>query len=103
MAYPETAPNQAEFFTAFPEFRNADPSLVASALSGAATMVDACVYGRQYGIAVAYLAAHRLAMSPWGNASKLALTNKQGLPYGTTYFAHFAEIRTSVTAFGVVA
>lgn len=99
MAYPTTAPNQAEFLTAFPEFENADPGLLNSALASAATMVDECVYGRQYGVAVAYLAAHRLALSPWGNASKLSTEKGKG---ATTYMLHFEEIRASVTAFGLI-
>jgi hypothetical protein len=99
MAYPETAPTQAEFLAAFPEFEGVEPSLLNAALASAATMVSSCVYGRQYGIAVGYLAAHRMALSPWGNASKLSTEKGKG---STTYQLHFEEIRASVTAFGLV-
>jgi hypothetical protein len=99
MAYPTTAPTQAEFLAAFPEFEGIEPSLLTAALASAVASCDSCVYGRQYGLAVGYLTAHRLALSPWGNASKLSTEKGKGT---TTYQLHFEDIRASCTAFGIV-
>jgi hypothetical protein len=75
----------------FPEFLNAEATLVQSCLNEAALMVDAEVFGLKTDTAITYLAAHLLAVNPLAEMAKLEQDDGQ-----TTYSTVFDRIKRSV-------
>lgn len=79
--------NLAAFQARFPEFRTADPAMVQVVLDEAATELNAAEIGAAFDAAHGQLAAHKLAISPFGRAARML--NEKG---ESTYQAHFADI-----------
>lgn len=79
--------NYATFIAGFPEFVKAPTTLVQYHLARATAEVSEDYFGDLREDAVFYLAAHRMALSPYGQAAKLA--PEKG---ATTYEKHFQEL-----------
>jgi hypothetical protein len=100
--YPQTpaslpAPLTIEAFTTgFPEFRNAEKGLVYAKLSEAYQQIDLSVWdtganGPKSGIGQGYLAAHLLALSPFGQNARMIAKNGT-----TTYLTHYRNLQRQV-------
>lgn len=79
-------PNAADIKASFPELVSAGDPLITAKLAEAITQVDYSVYtpAAAGDMAVRYLTAHLLALSPFGNSARLA--NKDGSStYETMY------------------
>jgi len=61
----------SEFLVRFPEFRNADHSLIDAKLIEARAQIGASVWGDLYDQGVGYLAAHLLSVAPTGQHARL--------------------------------
>lgn len=85
--------NVSDFITQFPEFRTVDLNLVKAMLDAALLEIDVAVWRAKADQGQAYLAAHRLAMSPFGQNARLSA--KDG---NTTYYTHYKEIRSQVAS-----
>ncbi len=94
----------------FPEFRTVSDSLVRSMLGAAALELDLSVWG-PFGVdpgpqtkadqAQMYLAAHKLAVSPFGQAAKMVMDARTGYNR-TTYGMEFLLLQKGkVIAVGV--
>ena len=59
------------FVERFPEFDAADEKLLAYALSEARSEVDLKTWGKKYRSGIYFLAAHKLACSPFGEPARL--------------------------------
>lgn len=86
------APTLAEFLVGFPEFGDADADLVEAKIASAALRVGVTVWGDQYADGVMHLAAHMLAISPYGQQARLAA--KDG---SSTYLVEYERMRQAVT------
>ncbi len=86
----------ADFRVQFPEFEGVSDSLVSSLLGAALLEIDPRVWG-PYGVGSLtkadqgqmYLAAHKLAISPWGQNARTFYVKEQGYSrstYGQEYF-----------------
>jgi len=99
----------SQFRAEFPEFNGVSDGLVAAKLAAAALEMDNCVWGQfsSPGLPCTkadqgqmYLAAHKLAASPFGQNSKTVTTafaNKSGYQR-TTYGAEFFLLQRGVTS-----
>lgn len=77
-----------EFRTRMPEFRNVPDAMVKAAIADAMDETDEAVWlPSHYEAAVRYLAAHKLALSPWGRNSALS-----GNGFKTTYYLHLENL-----------
>jgi hypothetical protein len=74
----------ASFRVHFPEFEGASDSLVQAKLDEAALALDERVFGARFDEAVRYLAAHRLALSPFGQTARM-VAKDGSTTYGETY------------------
>lgn len=83
----------ATFVIQFPEFGAVDPALVQAHLEAAALEIDLDVWGSKASQGQAYLAAHKMALSPFGNNAKLSQNN--GL---TTYAIHYERLMRQVSS-----
>lgn len=81
----------------FRQFRNTDPQVVSMVIAEAALWIDATVYRQLTDSAVAYLAAHKLAMDPQGQDTALKASELEGTLSTTTYGRQFMEIREAMT------
>lgn len=83
----------SDFFARFPEFKDTSTTLVSAALNDAGLQIDRAVWGNLAGEGQGYLAAHRLALSPFGQAARMvskAGGASKGAEAGvTTYLAHY--------------
>lgn len=86
-------PTTEDLTDAFPEFREADADLLSSRLGAAIRRVDALVWGSMWQDGVLMLAAHLLAISPYGMNARLSA--KDG---SSTYLAEYERMRLEVTA-----
>jgi hypothetical protein len=87
----------ALFRAQFPEFRTVQDPLIAAMMGAAALELSPCSWGA-YGVdpgpqtkadqAQMYLAAHKLAVSPYGQAAKMVMDKRSGYER-TTYGAAF--------------
>ena len=84
--------SSGDFLTRFPEFSKTDTTLVASALSDAAIVIDGAVWGQLAGQGHGYLTAHMLALSPFGQQARLVLDGKKGAAPATTYYSHYDRL-----------
>ncbi len=80
----------AAFRIQFPEFAACPDELAQAYLDAAALQVGAEVWGTLVDQGHGYLTAHKLALSPYGQAARLS---KKG---ETTYYQHYQELRSSV-------
>ncbi len=81
----------ADWRVQFPEFAAAPDALVQAFLDASELQVDAEVWGTLFDQGHGYLTAHKLALSPYGQAARLS---KKG---ETTYYPHFKEMQAGVT------
>lgn len=82
----------SDFRTQFPEFRNALDSLVQANLDAASLEIDPLVWKLKAQQGQMLLAAHKLALSPFGQAAR-AVDKADG----TMYFKHYSELRLQVS------
>jgi Protein of unknown function (DUF4054) len=93
----------ADFRTQFPEFRGVNDSVVTAMLGAAFLEIDVCVWGGYSTVTgtpgtkadqgQAYLTAHKLATSPFGQNAKLVA--KDG---STTYFKTYMTLVRQVSS-----
>jgi len=85
------------FKTQFPELRNAGDPLLQAFLDAADLEIDPEIWGTLADQGQAYLAAHKLTLSPWGQAARLATDGV------TTYETHYVKMQRMVaTGFRVI-
>lgn len=77
----------AAFRLRFPECRSADDPTVTAVLNAAATELNAVEIGAPFDEAHGLLAAHKLALSPFGRAARML--NDEGT---STYFTEFTAV-----------
>lgn len=82
-----------QFIVQFPEFATADANLIQAHLDAALLEIDAAVWRAKADQGQAYLAAHKLALSPFGQGTRLQ--TKDG---STTYWQHYKELRLQVSS-----
>lgn len=87
------AASAATFLVRFPEFARADADLVEAKLEEAARRVDASVWGAKADDGTYYLAAHLLAVSPFGMNARLA--SDRG---SSTYLEEYRRMQRAVSA-----
>lgn len=85
--------NYQTFIVQFPEFATTDSNLVASMLAASALEIDPNIWGNLGDQGQAYLAAHKLATSPFGQ--NVRLVAKDGT---TTYEREYRRLVLSVTS-----
>ena len=81
------------FTTQFKEFQGVDATLLQAQLSAAVLSVDATVWGAKADQGVYYLAAHMLALSPFGQNARMVDAKGQ-----TTYWIHFRRLRSEISS-----
>jgi hypothetical protein len=87
----------ALFQRRFKQFKNTYPDVVSLVLAEAALQCDASVYRQMTDSAVAYLAAHLLAIDPQGQDTRLKASELEGTLSTTTYGRRFMDIREMMT------
>ena len=75
-----------------PEFSTALDAMVQGALDDAALQIDAAIYGEKYDHAHGLLAAHLLAMSPFGHSARL----EDGKGDTSIYWPEYSKVRRLV-------
>jgi hypothetical protein len=85
--------NLNAFLVQFPEFASTDINLVESMLAAALLEIDVSVWKAKSDQGQAYLAAHMLAISPFGQNTRLAA--KDG---ATTYWTKFKRLQGIVAS-----
>jgi len=83
----------AAFKGEFPEFAATDDPIVAAALVRAEQRVDPIVWGEKTDQGVAYLAAHLLALAPFGQNARLASNSGTSI-----YHEEFRRLQREVAA-----
>lgn len=81
-----------DFLARFPEFEPAPPAMIGAAIAEAKRGVDADVWREKTDDGVRWLAAHLLAISPFGQQARLV--SKEG---SSTYGEHHKMLVKSVT------
>lgn len=76
-----------QFLVQFPEFDAADPGQVQAMLAAAALEIDREIWGVKADQGTMYLAAHKLALSPFGNGAQLVAEDGS-----TTYQVHYDRL-----------
>lgn len=76
----------ATFRTSFPEFTGAPDAYVLAKLNEASRQIDAAIWGTKAIDGEGYLAAHLIALSPFGNKAKLTAVET------TTYERHYRRL-----------
>lgn len=84
---------KSEFLAKFPEFSQTDECLIERHLVDAHAQLSPVAFGGLYDLAVGYLAAHQLCLSPTGQNSRLVAEDGT-----TTYFAHYKMIQARCVA-----
>lgn len=79
------------FRVQFPEFVKVPDALVQAHLDAAALEIDDEIWRTKADQGQGYLAAHKLTLSPFGQAARLAATNGT-----TTYFTHYDTLKHQV-------
>lgn len=88
---------RAEFLAQFPEFARADTTLVDKMLAAALLEIDADVWAAKADQGQGYLTAHKLALSPFGQAARMVINNVAKTPHGqTTFGVHYDTLVTQV-------
>ena len=83
----------SEFLIRFPEFAPAETGgLIQAKLDEAVLSLCASSYGDSFDLAHGYLAAHLLAISPFGRTNRMV--DDEGNP--TSYLLRYREIRAEV-------
>lgn len=81
------------FCTQFPELANAGEPMLQAFLDAADLEIDRKIWGAKADQGQAYLAAHKLTLSPWGQNARLVSTDGK-----TTYAVHFESLQMQVTS-----
>lgn len=86
----------SDFRDRFAEFAGSTPTdeLVATCLAEALTEMDAAVWGAKLDLGQKYLAAHKLAMSPFGTQAGLRLG--AGANQTSAYWPQYEDLRKRV-------
>jgi hypothetical protein len=87
----------ATFRAQFPEFVNAPDTLVNAMLAAALLEIDTEIWAAKADQGQGYLAAHKLALSPFGNGTRLVINGKD-----TTYLAHYSALVGQVSKGGLL-
>lgn len=91
------------FLLQFPEFAGVPAAQVNAMLAAALLEIDATVWGAKADQGQAYLAAHKLALSPFGNAARMVIKNVADTPHGQTPFGvHYDNLVRQVGSDGRV-
>lgn len=77
----------AAFIVQFPEFTRVDVAQIQAHLDAADLEIDRIVWGAKADQGQAYLAAHKLALSPFGNNARLVTSSQS-----TTYCVHYDRL-----------
>jgi len=85
--------DRAAFLVSFPEFAKASPELVDAKLAEAARRIAPDVWKEKTDDGIGYLAAHLLAVSPFGQQARLVA--KDG---GTVYEETYKQIKREVAS-----
>ena len=81
---------RAEFLIQFPEFQGVDDAQIDAFLAAALLEIDLEIWEEKADQGQGYLAAHKLALSPWGNAAEMVVKNIANTRHGnTTYGVHY--------------
>lgn len=83
----------SQFLVVQPEFAGVDTTLLQAELDAAALEIDVIVWGPKADQGQRYLAAHKLALSPFGQGVRLVA--KDGT---TTYWTHYERLRKQVSS-----
>ena len=84
-----------QFTSHFPEFEDCPPAFLQSYLDDAETCIDRTIWGEDKGdIGQKYLAAHNLALSPFGQQARLIAKGAKT----TTYFTRYDEVRRKIAS-----
>jgi hypothetical protein len=78
--------DRATFLVICPEFTRTAEAQVEKFLELAALEVDAEVWGAKTDLGIYYLAAHNLALSPYGNKSQMVADPPGPGPHGNTHY-----------------
>lgn len=88
--------DRATFIVQFPEFADTNAAQVEAILAAAALEIDVDVWEAKADQGQAYLAAHKLALSPFGNNAQMVATGSGAGYEATVYGAHFLRLMTQV-------
>ncbi len=81
------------FTVQFPEFAGADTAQVNAILAAADLEIDREIWNAKGDQGQMYLAAHKLALSPYGNNAELVLKQPNPGPHGeTVYGTHYDSL-----------
>lgn len=75
------------FKVRFPEFGRLPDAVIQDAINRGTARTNATVMGNQTDEAIGYMAAHLLALSPFGQQARLSEPGKM-----TTYYQHWLDI-----------
>ncbi len=93
------AASRATFIIQFPEFADTLETLVEAILAGAELEIDREVWGAKGDQGQMYLAAHKLALSPFGNNAQMILTPQAPGAHGQTVFGtHYDSLVRQVSS-----
>jgi hypothetical protein len=81
----------------FPEFGQTPDALIVPNLIAAGRSIDPAVWGGKFDEGQAYLAAHKLALSPYGANVRIMVDANR-----TTYFVEFDRLKREVAAGAMV-
>lgn len=85
-----------DFVEQFPEFEEVDGRLLDRTLAAALLEIDADVWDTLADQGQMYLAAHKLALSPMGNAAKMVAGDGQTTTYLTHYFSLVRKVACGI-------
>lgn len=88
------AVSRSRFVQQFPEFANTDAALVQTMLDAAELEIDRTVWNEKGDQGQMYLAAHKLALSPFGNSAQLVAEGSTV----TTYLDHYDRLVRQVSS-----
>lgn len=88
------AVSRSRFIQQFPEFANTDASVVESMLAAAELEIDRDVWNEKADQGQMYLAAHKLALSPFGNSAQLVAKGTTV----TVYLDHYERLVRQVSS-----
>lgn len=88
---------RAQFVVQFPEFAATNAPQVEAHLAAAELEIDREVWADKGDQGQMYLAAHKLALSPYGNNAEVVLKNSEPSHHGqTTYGVHYDAMAMAV-------
>jgi hypothetical protein len=91
------AVTRATFVAQFPEFADTNTPQVEAVLAAAELEIDREVWGAKGDQGQMYLAAHKLALSPYGNAATMVLKKPNDGAHGdTVYGSHYDSLVSQV-------